>query len=223
LINPCTLQLIDMLEDVTASKQLFCGRYKLLGSVYQRLGGSAVVQFTTAANTSKELSATALKFHTKRPPFDRTLGLFADPKARALMPAVLDVVPNNDGQATGGVVLPPCVVMRKGESLEEWAARMKPNLPASLHALCQIVGLVKQLHEAGYVYYAVKPSNIAWYREEQCWALIDFGCAARAGALHAVLFARRRSRANSGALMCVHCTLFCDAVQRVKPLHDCAG
>jgi hypothetical protein len=39
-----------------------------------------------------------------------------------------------------------------------------------------------QVHAAGFVLYGVKPANLAWYREERCWAIIDFGCCARIGA-----------------------------------------
>jgi serine/threonine protein kinase len=38
------------------------------------------------------------------------------------------------------------------------------------------------LHSAGWVHRDLKPSNTIWLPSKNQWALIDFGCAARAGA-----------------------------------------
>ena len=78
-----------------------------------------------------------MKFYIVRAAFDRVLGLYRSGAAAAAMGAVIAVVPNNEGAATGGCVLPPCVVTRRGESLEEWARRTRPNLPTALQALLQ--------------------------------------------------------------------------------------
>jgi hypothetical protein len=154
-------------------------RYTLLGSVQQRLGGAAVVQFAK----TREGTLHALKFFVRRSAFDRVAGLLAMPEFRPLMPAIESAEPNNSGEATAGVVLPACVVMKQGEPLEAWAHRVRPNLPTALNALVQIAELLQHLHGAGYVYYALKPNNIAWFSDHNRWSLIDFSCTSRIGAL----------------------------------------
>jgi hypothetical protein len=93
------------------------------------------------------------------------------------------VISNEGGHALAGQVLPPCVVTRRGETLAEFAHRVRPNLPTAISTLGHIAELLAALHAAGYVYNAVKPSNIAWFAEEGMWGLIDFGSVARVGAL----------------------------------------
>ena len=109
-------------------------------------------------------------------------GMFATPAIKASMAAVTEVVSNNDEEKTGGCVLPPCVIMKRGENLEDWGMRLRPNLPTALNALCALADLLKTFHASGYVYYGFKPANVAWYSEEKKWMLIDFACAARKGA-----------------------------------------
>lgn len=108
--------------------------------------------------------------------------MYANPQVKLSMSAIREVIPNNGGEATGSCVLPPAIVMKRGEPLEEWAQRLRPNLPTALNALCGIAQLLKDLHERGYIYYAMKPSNVAWFGDEKKWKLIDFACAARKGA-----------------------------------------
>lgn len=45
------------------------------------------------------------------------------------MPAVIEVVPNADNRyaTADGFVFPPCLVVERGESLDEWARRIEPG------------------------------------------------------------------------------------------------
>ena len=73
------------------------------------------------------------------------------------------------------------------ESLLIWwhsCCRAKPSLPMVLAALLDVTEHLRELHACGYVYYAVKPSNIVWLQAEGAWHLSDFGCASRSGAPH---------------------------------------
>lgn len=108
--------------------------------------------------------------------------MYANPQVKLSMSAIREVVANNSGEATARCVLPPAIVMKRGEPLEEWAQRLRPNLPTALNALCAVAELLKDLHACGYIYYAMKPSNVAWFGDEKKWKLIDFACAARKGA-----------------------------------------
>ena len=142
-------------------------------------GGATSASKASAASAQATGQEVALKFYVVRAAFDRILSLDMASLGSAA-DALLAVVPNNEGVATGGVVLPPCVVTQKGETLDAWAARVKPHLPACLQALCGIAAEIVTLHSAGYVYYALKPGNVA--RVGRRWMLVDFGCVARSGA-----------------------------------------
>jgi hypothetical protein len=133
--------------------------------------------------------------------------MFANPAVKTSMGAIREVVANNEGESTGGCVLPPCVIMKRGENLEDWALRVHPNLPTSLNALCALAALLKEFHAAGHVYYAFKPSNVAWFSEEKQWMLIDFACAARKGALRAApcMPAGRRNSVPVSVQLCASC------------------
>eukprot|EP00892_Ulva_mutabilis_P004147 jgi/Ulvmu1/2103/UM125_0007.1 len=91
-----------------------------------------------------------------------------------------------DGTAGGladprGRPLPPCIVMEKGESLQDWSERAEPDLFTSLAVLSNISQRLADMHDAGYVHRDLKPANVMWLPRENRWTVIDFGCAARAG------------------------------------------
>jgi hypothetical protein len=103
-------------------------RYKLLGSVQQRLGGTAVVQFATGPKGDMY----ALKFCVRKAAFDRVAALFSESGSNALMSMVKGTVPNKSNETHEGHVLPPCVVMYAGESLES----ATPCTPCMLVQAC---------------------------------------------------------------------------------------
>ena len=47
--------------------------------------------------------------------------------------------------------------------------------------LNQLALRMKDLHALGYVHRDLKPGNVMWLPRENCWTVIDFGCAARTG------------------------------------------
>jgi serine/threonine protein kinase len=52
-----------------------------------------------------------------------------------------------------------------------------------VQVMMHIAGKLQQLHLAGWVHQDLKPGNCIWLPSQNSWTLIDFGCAARAGAL----------------------------------------
>jgi eukaryotic-like serine/threonine-protein kinase len=77
---------------------------------------------------------------------------------------------------------PPFIVVERGESLNEWQARIRPDPPTTLQVLCHVIQRVKTMHELGMVHRDLKPANVLWRPLQHSWTLIDFGCAAEAGA-----------------------------------------
>ena len=53
--------------------------------------------------------------------------------------------------------------------------------PAEVQVLANVAQRLAELHAGGYVHRDLKPANIMWLPREDRWALIDFGCVARAG------------------------------------------
>ena len=94
-----------------------------------------------------------MQFYTKADAFERELALYSDPVLSSLMPARHDVLANSDGALRApvtGLRLPPCIVLERGESLDEFARRvdfdfftvMQARLrPIASHAPCRPAAL----------------------------------------------------------------------------------
>lgn len=91
---------------------------------------------------------------------------------------------NGDGRIDDGAgyALPPFIVVERGESLDEWVARVAPDFITSMFVLCHVTKRLQLLHSAGLCHRDLKPGNILWRPTANAWTLIDFGCAERAGA-----------------------------------------
>lgn len=177
-------------------------RYQLLtgtGPSVQRPGRHAVVHFATRASPASSAggraaavpppsaaesstTAVALKFYVDRNAFYAVDALVNAPETRHVAGIVREVIPNSRREATGGHILPPCVVSRRGETLVAWARRVRPAPGRLLPVLQEIATAVATVHEAGLVYYALKASDIVWLESLQQWHLADFGATVPAGA-----------------------------------------
>jgi serine/threonine protein kinase len=71
--------------------------------------------------------------------------------------------------------------MERGEALDEFVRRHKPDFPTILQILGHVAERMQQLHREGFVHRDLKPANILWRPRAHSWTLIDFGCASRIG------------------------------------------
>jgi serine/threonine protein kinase len=128
------------------------------------------------------------RFSTKVTSFVREQALYASADLREMMPAVRDILPNSDGalKTADGWTFPPCIVMEKGEALDDWAARIRPDFPTVLMVLCHICARLQLLHRSGFAHRDLKPANCLWRPTVHSWTLIDFGGAGEIGMLCAV-------------------------------------
>jgi hypothetical protein len=55
-----------------------------------------------------------------------------------------------------GWVFPPCIIVERGESLDEWALRIVPDFPTILTVLCHVLARLEQLHKAGLAHRDIK-------------------------------------------------------------------
>lgn len=125
---------------------------------------------------------------------------------------------NADGgiQDSTGYVLPPFIVVERGESLNEWVDRVAPDFVTSMFVLCHVTKRLQLLHSAGLCHRDLKPGNILWRPTANAWTLIDFGCAEPIGAPppplprrsachhHVGRLAIGRAVSHAGATLAVH-------------------
>jgi hypothetical protein len=82
-----------------------------------------------------------VQFYTHEQAFSAEVQLYNDPALRALMPARHEVVANSDGsvRSPSGFRFPPCVVLERGESLDEVAANVRCEFIIVMQVLCQLL------------------------------------------------------------------------------------
>jgi hypothetical protein len=86
----------------------------------------------------------AIKFFTVREAFEREDALYSNTVIRDMMPAVKHIEANSNGEirSSSGWPFPPCIVIERGESLDKWAERLKPDFPTTLQVCGMLHGQV---------------------------------------------------------------------------------
>lgn len=89
--------------------------------------GQAIVQFARSATEGCQKSF-ALKFFLKEKDFESEKSIYRNSPIGKLLPMLAGLV--EDGQLSDpeGHALPPCIIMERGESLNEWCQRRKPDI-----------------------------------------------------------------------------------------------
>ena len=113
------------LDHMRRRSENFLRQYAVMPWTERREGGQGVVQFMRSARTEE---AVAVKFFLSRKAFDAELELYQVDVLRSMMPAIRLEMNNADGteRNSRGYPWPPCIVIEKGESLQEWKAKTKP-------------------------------------------------------------------------------------------------
>eukprot|EP00892_Ulva_mutabilis_P005729 jgi/Ulvmu1/3528/UM163_0010.1 len=189
----------------------FLGQLELLGSRHRRRGGQAVVQFAhgtldgckyaikfflDAQAFATEAALYAACFPHVRAMVSPEIAAKADGQVAGigcvaqmcgvlapLLPQVDAAVGIGDARLVDarGRPLPPCIVMEKGESLEDWSERAEPDRFTAIAVLSNISKRLADMHDAGYVHRDLKPANVILLPRQNRWTIIDFGCVARTG------------------------------------------
>ena len=106
---------------------------------------------------------------------------------------------------------PPFIVVERGESLDEWQARIQPDFPTIVQVLSHLLERVHTLHGLGVIHRDLKPGNVLWRPGQHSWTLIDYGCAALSGALLAEYLS------FTTPIPCVFTSFY---IARSEPLHS---
>eukprot|EP00892_Ulva_mutabilis_P000987 jgi/Ulvmu1/1088/UM106_0004.1 len=208
-------QQLDLFRD----KDVFLGRFKLLGRRQRRRGGQAEVQFMKDVDDRCHYAA---KFFLNREDFLREAAVYAACFPSLRSTGLLQAATAAHAQARSGALwhsaeqataaeahatklriappvaaicdagtpglrdpegepLPPCIVMERGESLQDWSERAVPDLFTSLAVLSNISKRLADMHEAGYAHRDLKPANIMWLSCQSRWTIINFGGVERIG------------------------------------------
>eukprot|EP00892_Ulva_mutabilis_P002882 jgi/Ulvmu1/12595/UM092_0025.1 len=171
------------LDSFGANREILYGVILLgAGTLYRFQGGQAIVQIARNRHSGQEV---AMKFFAVRSAFDAESALYLDSgnPLGAFLPKLQALIDNAEGEIVDphGAPMPPCIVMEKGEALDVWCDRRKPDLGQAYVVIQHIAKRLADLHAAGYAHRDLKPSNVMWLPRENRWTLIDFGCAARIG------------------------------------------
>jgi hypothetical protein len=159
---------------------------------------ATIVQFATAEipTGGGQLVDVALKFYLSRRRFDTEVRASADSAIGACMPLTHGFLDGTDSAHSSGFAFPPCAVMYRGLTLNEWAALGPREYVEVLHVLQGAAAALQGVHEAGYAHRDVKPGNILFW--DGRWVLSDFGYLLKIGAPLAPACGRR-----SVCLVCV--------------------
>jgi len=103
-----------------------------------------------------------LQFFFTRGAYDTEVGLYSNADLARIMPRCYAWHDNVDRalRSQGGCVYPPFLIIERGESLDEFAARVEHEEITVMQALVLIVKRVMVLHGLSIVHRDLKPSNI---------------------------------------------------------------
>eukprot|EP00892_Ulva_mutabilis_P004013 jgi/Ulvmu1/1984/UM012_0146.1 len=174
--------------DTFGDQQFLNGLVVEPGASNRMHGGQAVIQFVKDHRTGLHY---AVKFFLSTTAFADECRLYTNPDSPLgpFLPALRNIVDGGpaaplvvDGH---GRLLPPCIVMEKGESLDVWMQRNCGGIDmiTGLQVIQHVAERLADLHGAGYVHRDLKLSNVMWLPRENRWTLIDFGCAALIGTM----------------------------------------
>ena len=118
-------RLITELDHMRRHDELFLGQYAVLPWTERREGGQGVVQFMRSTRAEEFV---AVKFFLSETAYDTEMQLYEVDVLRSMMPEIRMELRNVDAaeRSNRGYAWPPCIVLEKGESLQEWKARTQP-------------------------------------------------------------------------------------------------
>lgn len=122
---PCTLC------NCVSSHKWSVGTAGRVSSSIQNMGhmhaGQAIVQFARSAADGCQRTY-ALKFFLKQKDFESEKAFYRNSPIGKLLPMLAGLVEDGELKDLDDHALPPCIIMERGESLNEWCKRRKPDI-----------------------------------------------------------------------------------------------
>ena len=86
------------------------------------------------ARSTRDQGQYALKFFVMPQDFTSEVDVYSNSPLGKLLPRLEGIIDNKDGNLLdpSGNKLPPCLIMERGESLDEWSRRRKPDMWAAM-------------------------------------------------------------------------------------------
>jgi hypothetical protein len=104
------------------------------------VAGQAIVAF---ARSISDQGTYAIKFFMSPKDFRSEMAIYQDSPLGKLLPRLEGMYDSEAGlQDRQGHQLPPCIVMERGESLDEWSRRRKPDMWAAMPVRPRMHGCV---------------------------------------------------------------------------------
>jgi hypothetical protein len=93
--------------------------------------GQAIVQFATSTQDQGQY---ALKFFIAPEEYEAEANVYGNAALSKLLPRLTACIENKVGVLVdpSGKKLPPCIIMERGESLDEWCRRNQPDFLTSM-------------------------------------------------------------------------------------------
>lgn len=91
--------------------------------------GQGLIQFVRGTHSGTPY---AMKFCITPSAFQIERSVYSNGELAHVVPRVAATVANADGSFADpdGTPMPPCIIVERGRAIDEWAARVKPDVPA---------------------------------------------------------------------------------------------
>lgn len=91
--------------------------------------GQGLIQFVRGTHSGTPY---AMKFCITPSAFQIERSVYGNAELAHVVPRVAATVANADGSFADpdGTPMPPCIIIERGRAIDEWAARVKPGVPA---------------------------------------------------------------------------------------------
>lgn len=124
------------LSKMHKNKERFMKNYRLLDEKERRDGGQGLVQFMSMTRRGAEPVTVAVKFFLARGAYAAEMNLYNEGGLRSMLPEKVAEMPAGVARSVRGFEFPPCIVLKKGQSLKDWSEIVRQPKVATVFDVC---------------------------------------------------------------------------------------